>query len=741
MSKTMTWWRRLLWEGWTHRLAVLLCGIFLLQFTIWFSKEEGMWLPETVVIVQLALLATALFEHLPRLHWLVRGGLELIAIVAINVWVLEHYNVIDSMDLQSFFSSQLFLNLYELTPYLWFGLGAWVTYLTVIWFAEAKWRIYLLLIVSVLALCVRDSFSSIYLWPQVAIVVGCGLFLLILSHFSRLRRKDPEAWSRLADYPASIAVPVISLISMTVAVGALMPETGPLLTDPYTAWRQFRGEPVNFTTGKGVQVSAAIDGYDSSSGYSRSDTMLGGGFQFDYTPVMTIDTTHRGYWRGETRSLYTGRGWDESDSERRGAWSAVRPDAAVVPDPRQAAGKVKTVEVVQTVTLLTDQRYPVLFGAYAMEKIADINGAKSGFEPLQWNAPQSELRYSERQPYPKMYTVVSQMPVIDEEALRKLPAESPRPDMADFLQIPDNLPERVRKLAADITKDTVNAYDKAKKLEQYLQTAYPYTNKPDLSKGRSRDFVDRFLFEIKEGYCDYYSSAMVVMARTLGLPARWVKGYASGTSAYDEEMLGLTMDEGLLDPDVGGLYTVRNSDAHSWVEVYFAGYGWIPFEPTAGFVLPRAVPEEELAVDTSAIPATAPDLTETDSGWITGKHIGWSAAVLVVIAVLAFLARRFQLIDLIMEWARRRRALLLKQKIIFECERLLRIFRRYGYVREEHETLREAVRRWTKQSNWMAAELDTVLFQFEKAKYSKTDVTEEDWKQTAQSVEKLRSQM
>ncbi|TVY09052.1 transglutaminase TgpA family protein [Paenibacillus cremeus] len=742
MNDEMTFWRRLLWQDWPHRLTVLLCGIFLLQFTYWIAKEDNFWLPETILIVQLTLLATAVFEHIPKLHWLLRGAVQLVTIVTINVLVLEHYKVIRSMPLKSFASSKLFLNLYELTPYLWFALGAWVLYLTAIWLVEVKWRIYALLIVSVLALCIRDSFSTVYLWPQVAMMVCCGLFLLILCHFQKLRRKDPAAWSRFADYPASIAVPVISLISLTVFLGALMPEIGPVVTDPYTAWRQLRGEPMNFTTGKGVQVTAIASEYDSSSGYSRSDASLGGGFQFDYTPVMTVDTTHRGYWRGETRSLYTGKGWDESDSEKRGASTAVRPDNPVTADPRQPASKPKTVEVTQTVTMLTEQHYPVLFGAYAVSRVTDVNGAKTGFDAMQWSAPQSELKFNERNPYPKTYTIVSQVPVIDEDALLKLPAEPASTGMEEFLQLPGNLPDRVRKLAADITKDAVSPYEKAKKLEQYLQKTYPYTNKPDLSKGHSRDFVDRFLFEIKEGYCDYYSSAMAVMARSLGLPTRWVKGYASGTSAMNEDMLGgLVPDEGLIDPDAAGVYTVRNADAHSWVEIYFAGFGWIPFEPTAGFVLPRTVPEPELAIDTSTVPADLTADAEAAGIGIQAQHVVWTGGSVVLLALLAYMAWKFQALELIQERVRRRRALQLKQKIIVECERLLRIFRRNGYVREEHETLREAVRRWTKQSKWMTSELDTVLLMFEKAKYGKSDVTEDDLRQTTQIVEKLRAQM
>jgi transglutaminase-like putative cysteine protease len=736
-----SWIKAFLFRDWPHRLTVLLSGLFLLQLVSWISKEDGIWLPETVVIVQLVLLTTFVLEHIPILHWLVRGALQLISVIWINVLVLERFKVIETMELSSFLSSRLFLNLYELTPYLWFGLGAWVVYLTVIWWVEVKWRVYALMLISVLALCIRDSFSNIYLWTEVAIVIGCGLFLLILCHFNQLRRKDPAAWGYLAEYPASIAIPVIGFISLTVALGALMPEVNPVLTDPYTAWRQFRGEPMNFTTGKGISVSATGAAGDSSSGYSRNDSSLGSGFQFDYTPVMTVDTTHRAYWRGEERSLYSGKGWEESDLEKRAASIGVRADNLLPADSRVPAGKLKTVEVTQTVTMLNEEKYPVVFGAYSIQKVTDINGAKTGFEPLQWTASQSELRFNERQPFPKSYTVVSQVPVVDEELLRKATDVPNRTDFAEYLQLPDSLPARVRQLAADITKTASTPYDKAKQIEQYLQSSFPYNNKPDVTKGRSRDFVDRFLFEIKEGYCDYFSSAMAVMARSVGLPTRWVKGYASGATSMDEEILGY-LPLGVVDPNAGGVYTVRNSDAHSWVEVYINGYGWIPFEPTAGFALPRVAPEAELLPETpleeSEVPASAP--AEADPA-VEPQHVATGGILAAVAAVAVFLGWKFQVLELIRERNRRRRASQLKQKIIVECERLLRIFKRNGYSREDHETLREAVRRWTKQSKWMKSDLETVLAIFEKAKYGKVDVSEEDWRHTSELVEKLRSQM
>jgi hypothetical protein len=91
-----------------------------------------------------------------------------------------------------------------------------------------------------------------------------------------------------------------------------------------------------------------------------------------------------------------------------------------------------------------------------------------------------------------------------------------------------------------------------------------------------RDVVDYFLFDLQTGYCDYYASSMVVLARSVGLPARIVVGYAGGQ--FDEEY---------------DHYLVSEADAHSWVEIYFSGFGWIPFEPTSARNL---LDQEELAL-------------------------------------------------------------------------------------------------------------------------------------------------
>lgn len=732
--------RALLLNDWMHRASVVLTGVFLLQFVLWFNKEDGWLLPETVSIIQWTLFVIGAIEMFPRLHGGLRGLLHLTAVLTISVNVLEQYLVVPNMPISSFFSARLLINLIWLQPYIWFALGTWLIYLAAIWTMRVKWRVYTVLILTVITFSVRDSFSLIYLWPQAAIVSGTGLLLIIRCHFEQIKRRDPSAYEHLSDYPAAIMLPVIILIGSAVTVGTLMPEVGPTLTDPYSAWRAAKGEALPFTTAKGIDVDVFKG--DASSGYSRDDSSLGGAFQFDHTPVMTVDTTHRSYWRGESLEIYTGAGWEKLEADSGDQIVPVWPGRALPSSPEQQLSKLDKLEVRQTVTMLREERFPVLFSSFEPSIVEQVNQNRSEYSGVSWVTRKSELRYIRRQPI-SSYTVVSQMPIINEAVLRESTAEEKPGWLAPYLQLPNELPARVRQLAEELTQGAAQPYVKAELIEDFLKTNFAYTNTPNDSKGVSADFVDRFLFEVKEGYCDYFSSAMVVMARSIGLPARWVKGYATGThelSGGGALGFGESLEE-LLDENGSGTYTVLNSDAHSWVEVYIAGYGWVPFEPTAGFTLPAVTVQEEPVLEPVAAPAAEASQETASNGWFqTGHAVSLAAAALIVIAAV-YVLRRVQLSELWSGIGRRRKAVHPSHKIIVECERLLRSFKRRGFVREEHETLREAVLRWGKEAAAMKQELSQLLLLFEKAKYSKQEVSADEYQQAITIVHSLRKQL
>lgn len=143
-----------------------------------------------------------------------------------------------------------------------------------------------------------------------------------------------------------------------------------------------------------------------------------------------------------------------------------------------------------------------------------------------------------------------------------------------YTPLPPTVTDRVRDLAVKITKDYDNDYDRAKALEGFLSSNYPYTLNPP-STPNDTDFVDFFLFEAREGYCIYYASAMAVMARSLGMAARLAEGYMLPPAAPSKGGFHQSMPQA---------YEVTNKNAHAWVEIYFEGFGWIPFEPTGPFL-------------------------------------------------------------------------------------------------------------------------------------------------------------
>lgn len=128
---------------------------------------------------------------------------------------------------------------------------------------------------------------------------------------------------------------------------------------------------------------------------------------------------------------------------------------------------------------------------------------------------------------------------------------------------------RIKSLAADITKDCKDDYSKLKAIERYLNR-YEYTKSPgNVPKGK--DPIEYFLFDSRRGYCTYFASSMVLLAKSCGIPARYVEGFST--------QLGLT--------DKVNNFEVNSNEAHAWTEAYIKGIGWIGFEPTSSFVNKR----------------------------------------------------------------------------------------------------------------------------------------------------------
>jgi protein-glutamine gamma-glutamyltransferase len=159
------------------------------------------------------------------------------------------------------------------------------------------------------------------------------------------------------------------------------------------------------------------------------------------------------------------------------------------------------------------------------------------------------------------YEGFSLLPAMNVARLRAASSDYPERIRGAYLQLPESLDLRIPEFAKQITAHAATPYDKAAAVESYLRTRFTYTL--NLTGKPGEDPLAHFLFETRAGHCEYFASSMVILLRTLGIPTREVNGFLPGE--YN---------------DLGGDYIVRASDAHSWVEVYFSGTGWVTFDPT-----------------------------------------------------------------------------------------------------------------------------------------------------------------
>lgn len=159
------------------------------------------------------------------------------------------------------------------------------------------------------------------------------------------------------------------------------------------------------------------------------------------------------------------------------------------------------------------------------------------------------------------YDAVSLLPVVAPAELQAASADFPQEIRDVYLQLPERLDPRVRALADNVTSRSSTEYERVSAITSYLKSHYRYTL--DLQGPVSADPLANFLFVRRAGHCEYFATALTIMLRTIGVPARYVTGFAPGE--YN---------------DVAGDYIIRASDAHAWVEVYFPGYGWLTFDPT-----------------------------------------------------------------------------------------------------------------------------------------------------------------
>jgi len=279
--------------------------------------------------------------------------------------------------------------------------------------------------------------------------------------------------------------------------------------------------------------------------------------------------------RGTALDHYDGRSWSQSTKLNRILASGGELIAfSQVPNVAQDATMRIQLEPIDP---------PVVFvprGATGMRAV-DSNSLTVGARATIQRGPEGELRYSS--PHDRGLTYIVYMDADKRPSFRSLRASQ----RSAHLQLPDEFSPRVRALAEEWTAGIQGDTLRARAIQKRLRTEFTY----DLSSpsGEAEDPLAHFLFESRAGHCEYYSTAMALMLRSLGIPSRNVTGFIGGT--YNK---------------YGEFYAVRQGDAHSWVEAYIKGRGWMTFDPTPSSA---AVPLSEM----NSVLATVRDIYEAIS--------------------------------------------------------------------------------------------------------------------------------
>lgn len=265
----------------------------------------------------------------------------------------------------------------------------------------------------------------------------------------------------------------------------------------------------------------------------------------DEYAAIQIQQTIPYYWRGQTYKEYNGHTWSTGNTSIR----EFETGQSLQVDTDSSFLQTQYISVTQHVTRFRSQDSTV----FVAGELLSLGQSTGG---VMYDNEEIISAYTESNPY----TAFSRISSPNVEELRSAGSDYPL-TILPYLHLPSDLPPRVHDLALTLTAGQETPFDKAVVLEAYLRQ-FPYSlDIPAPPLGR--DAVDYFLFDLRKGYCDYYATAMVVMARATGLPARLVLGYS----------------QGIYDP-ANEHFVIRDANAHAWVEIYFPGTGWVEFEPT-----------------------------------------------------------------------------------------------------------------------------------------------------------------
>jgi transglutaminase-like putative cysteine protease len=387
--------------------------------------------------------------------------------------------------------------------------------------------------------------------------------ILLLSILFKHLNLELKWQKNRVDYSEEIRFDVLSLGIPTIIIIMVIASVLPNI--PYESIRKTLNQNLfsrdtdqgQIDDSLGLRITPQVQAAIQNTGVLPRALLIGTGPKLSENLVMQVDTGDvflpkevdrdqvipKYYWFGRSYDIYTGKGWLTSEITH----EQTAEGTTIVPADL-------TISRLLTLKIKKTSSSPSTLYSTGIPQSVD--------QPLALAWREATGEYYAAQIDALEYQVESPVLEIPAASLQQVNQQAPDIILEHYLQLNEETPQRVFDLAASITQNALRPYDKAKAIETYLRQ-YEYTLDTPIPPV-NRDLVDFFLFDLQRGYCDYFASTMVILARAVDLPARLAVGYSTGS--YDHQRQ---------------LFVVTEANAHAWPEVYIAPYGWIPFEPTA----------------------------------------------------------------------------------------------------------------------------------------------------------------
>lgn len=414
------------------------------------------------------------------------------------------------------------------------------------------------------------------------LVALAALLILMPGHFSQTIHNQRPHDSALPRAPMQILAIPLAITSLLFAQLAVPEDTGSWRWSPLVARIQDFEDLWHNTIGG----SRTWHGFDIGDyGYGRTGQRLGGPVLLSERTILQVNTETPVLLRGITRTIYTGFSWDRPSRQHfrfaSPLWQLIRRQTFNAHLPLGSEGRAFREKYAQELVLRIDHKVQ-LATLFSAGRVTDVE-TKDQLNHAPYFTEDSDLFVYSPLPRSQAYYIHSvyfdrSQPGFDQDMILMQETAASETDRnlervrQNYLQLPDQLPDIVRETAAEVTASVNTDYEKAVLLEAFLKTEFTYSLDPE-QPPQNIDFTAHFL-ETRIGYCVYNATALVVMARTLDIPARYVEGFILEPAGTDNT------------------YTATGQTAHTWAELYFHGIGWLTFDGTPAAEIPDPDDEE-----------------------------------------------------------------------------------------------------------------------------------------------------